>query len=420
MRNVVGLVLVACLAVVAATVLGTNEAVVSLYWNPWRVDLSLNLFLLGLCCLAVLGYFLVRAATGLIGLPARAQEWRARQRERAAQQLLREAVAFLFAGRYSRAQKAALRAADVASATQGFPGQADFRALAHLLAGSSLHRLQDRAGRDRQMQQITALLGPQGGLNAIGEGASLSAAEWALDDRDAGLALERLRALPAGVARRTHALRLKLQAARLAQEPHEALRTARMLAKHQGFSKNAAAGLLRSLAFDSIDVARDLEQLKRAWAQLDPADRRDPLVTAHASHKAAGFGGASEGRHWLRPHWDDLAKLAPHEREAVLSAFVVCCEGLPADWLPSIEATLQSLPFDAWVSYAAGVAMAERGLWGRATRLLSDVAESPTASADVRLKAWLHLARFAEREGDTSKAQACYRALGPLIHLEGR
>jgi len=98
MRNVVGLILVACLAAVLATALGTNEAVISLYWNPWRVDLSLNLFLLVLCALAVVGYLLVRAATGLIGLPARAQEWRARQRERVGQQLLREGIAYLFAG----------------------------------------------------------------------------------------------------------------------------------------------------------------------------------------------------------------------------------------------------------------------------------------------------------------------------------
>lgn len=416
MRNTVGLVLVGCLAVLLASVLGTNEAIVSFFWNPWRIDLSLNLFLLMLAVLAVVGYLLVRGITGLVGLPARAQEWRAKLRERAAQQQLREAIAYLFAGRYSRAQKAALRAADVASATRAFPGGIDFRALAHLVAGISMHRLQDRVGRDQAMQQVDTLLGYPSGNNAIQEGARLLAAEWALDDRDAELALERLRALPAGVARRTHALRLKLQAARLAPEPQEALRTARLLAKHQGFSKAAAEGLLRSLAADMLSTARDKDQLRRTWLQLEVADRRDPLVSAHAANLAVALGAEDEARAWLRPHWDHLAQLAAHEREAVLSSFVKASNHLPAEWLPSLEAALQSLPLDPWVSYAAGIAMAERGLWGRAVRLLGDVAEQPSAPVSIRVGAWLRLARIAEHEGDDSRAAGCYKSVGLLMH----
>src|SRR5690606_31849034 len=99
------------------------------------------------------------------------------------------------------------------------------------------------------------------------EGARLLAAEWALDDRDASRALSLLADLPPGVARRTHALRLKLQATRLGQQPQEALKTARLLAKHQGFSRVAALGLMRSLAFEALDAARDVEQVHRVWLQ---------------------------------------------------------------------------------------------------------------------------------------------------------
>lgn len=415
MKNILGLVLVGCLAVLLASVLGTNAAVVSVFWDPWRVDLSLNLVLLLLVLLGGAGYVLVRGLTGLIGLPARAQEWRARLRERAAQQQLREAMAFLFAGRYSRAQKAALRATDVASATSGLQDAGEFKALAHLLAGMSMHRLQDRAGRDLQLQAAQALLVSAPGASALQEGASLLAAEWAIDDRDAALALERLAQLPGGVARRTHALRLRLQAARLAPEPQEALRTARLLAKHQGFSKAAAEGLLRSLATDLLSMARDKEQLERAWTQLDPADRRDPLVCAKAASLAVNLGAIEDARLWLRPHWDDLTRLAAHERRAVLEAFVPASRQLPAEWLPSLESALQALPMDPWVSYAAGVAMAERALWGRAARLLKDVAEMPSSSRELRVGAWLRLAAIAEQEGDEQRAAECYRRIGKLM-----
>lgn len=418
MKNTFGLVLVGCLAVLLASVLGTNEAVVSVFWNPWRIDLSLNLVLLLLALLGGVGYVLVRGVTGLVGLPARAQEWRARVRERAAQQQLRDAIGFLFAGRYSRAQKSALRAADVASATSAFQGASEFKALALLLAAMCMHRLQDRGGRDRQLLTVQSLLGSASGTSPLQEGASLLAAEWAIDDRDAPLALDRLARLPGGVARRTHALRLRLQAARLAPEPHEALRTARLLAKHQGFSKAAAEGLLRSLAIDVLTGARDREQLERAWLQLDPADRRDPLVCARAASLAVTFGALENARLWLRPHWDDLARLAAHERQAVLSAFVQASGQLPADWLPSLETALHNLPMDPWVLYAAGVAMAERALWGRAARLLGDVADMSAAPKDLRMGAWLRLAAIAEQEGDDTRAADCYRRAG-LVMRDG-
>ena len=54
----------------------------------------------------------------------------------------------------------------------------------------------------------------------------------------------------------TQALRLRLQASRLARQPMEALRTARLLAKHQAFSKVAAQGLLRSEAQIAQMLAR--------------------------------------------------------------------------------------------------------------------------------------------------------------------
>ena len=45
-------------------------------------------------------------------------------------------------------------------------------------------------------------------------------------------------------------------------------KTARLLANHQAFSSAAAQGLLRSLAFEVLDEAHDIEQLRRAWHQL--------------------------------------------------------------------------------------------------------------------------------------------------------
>ena len=409
MRQVVWLLMMFAIAVLAASTLGANDGLVSIYWAPWRVDLSINVFVLLLLAAGFVGHVLTGAVSGLIDLPQRARQWRTQQREAAVQRAMREAVAQLFAGRYGRAHKAAQQALDIRIQAPDLKLDPDLPVLAHLLSASALHRLQDQGRRDEQLSRAQALLADLPSGSAIGEGARMLAAEWAVDDRDADRALDQLGQLPAGVARRTHALRLKLQATRLARQPLEALKTARLLAKHQGFTPAAAQGLLRSLAVEALDTARDADQLRRIWLQLDSADRRDPYVAARAARRAAAVEAPSDARGWLKPHWERLAELDERDRGDVLDAFVEVLPGLPADWLPLLETAVDASPRDAHLAYVAGRAMAERQLWGRAHRLLESAAQSPHADGVLRMKAWRALAEIAEVEGDEELAHRCYR-----------
>jgi HemY protein len=401
-------------AVVAATAFGANDGLVSLYWSGWRMDVSMNLFLLALIatCGALVTIF--QAVNGLIGLPRRAHEWRVARRDRTAQAALREALAQYFGGRYSRAQKAAQRALLIQAETPDLVQDNEFTVLGHLLAAGSAHKLQDRSRRDDQLERALDLSRSSLLARSAEEGARLLAAEWALDDRNAPRALELLASLPPGVARRTHALRLKLQASRLANQPHEALKTARLLAKHQAFSKVAAQGLLRSLAFESLDGARDADQVRRVWFALENADRRDPLVAARAAVCLSSFGAASEARSWLRPFWDRLGELSQDERTALAEGLVACMAGLAPDWLARLEAAAQAFPREAAVAYAVGCALAERELWGKARLLLEQAAGAPELSGASRRHAWLLLARLAEQQEDVGRAASCYQAAAQL------
>jgi uncharacterized membrane-anchored protein len=77
MKAVVWIVLLAIAAVVAATAFGGNDGLVSLYWRGWRVDLSLNLFLLGLVGACVGLLLVLRALQSLLTLPQPARAaWR--------------------------------------------------------------------------------------------------------------------------------------------------------------------------------------------------------------------------------------------------------------------------------------------------------------------------------------------------------
>ena len=106
MRFVVWLVLLAAAAVLAAAVLGANEGLVTFYRGVWRLDMSLNLFLvlaLGVCFLVVT---LMQGVRALVGLPQRAKQWRTARRERLAQVALREALAVMQAEKERVVQQA--------------------------------------------------------------------------------------------------------------------------------------------------------------------------------------------------------------------------------------------------------------------------------------------------------------------------
>ena len=409
MRGVIWLVLLFVVAVVAATTLGSNDGLVSLYWAGWRTDLSLNFFVilvLGSCAVLMLA---VQALNSLVSLPKRAGQWRALWRERAAEVALREAQAEYFGARYGRAHKAAQRALVLQPDVPELASDTQFRLLARLLAAGSLHKLQDRKRRDAHLLQ--AFKADRGGAD---EAARLLAAEWALDDRDAPRALEMLDALSPGAARRTQALRLRLQASRMARQPMEALRTARLLANHQAFSPIVAQSLLRSLANETLDAAHDVQQLRRLWAQFDVADRRDPHISCRAAQRAAQLDAAEEGRSWLRPLWDRLAELPRDDRDRVALALIDARSGIGADWLPRLESAAQSFGHESAVVAAVGMLFAERQLWGKARRLLEQAAGAPSLPSRTRRLAWRQLAQLARQESDEARAVLCERAASAI------
>ena len=410
MRAVIWFVLLFAVAVVASSTLGTNDGLVSIYGGKWRFDVSLNLFLLVLIGSCFVLVTMIQAVNSLFGLPQRAREWRIARRDRSAQAALRDALVQFFGGRYGRAQKSAQRALLLQGRTPELMQDNDFTVLGHLLAAGSAHRLQDRPGRNEALQRALDLSRDSPAARVGEEGARLLAAEWALDDRDAPRALQLLGELPVGVARRTHALRLKLLASRLGQQPQEALKTARLLAKHQAFSKGAAQGLLRALAFEALDTARDADQLRRIWLQFDPVDRRDPFVAARAATRAGELDAMDDARGWLRPFWDRLAELTADERAVIAQATAGVTAGLGAEWLPRLEAAAQAFPREGAIAMAVGSALAERQLWGMARRLLEQASADEQLAAPLRRKAWVALAGLARQEGDSARAAECFEA----------
>ncbi|WP_077000905.1 heme biosynthesis protein HemY [Variovorax sp. KK3] len=411
----------ALFAIAAAVALfaGNNQGTITVFWPPWRVDLSLNLTLLILLAAFVLMHVALRALAALFSLPRQARQWRLQQKERSVHAALLDALVQLMAGRFARSRKAA-QAALVQERTLSaldaqLPQAQQIRVLAHLLAAESAQALQDRPARDAHLQQAlnesaerAALASPE-----TREGVQLRAARWALDDRDAPAALARLEELPQGAQRRTLALRLRLKAARQDRRTLEALETARLLSKHRAFSDAAAQSIVRGLATELVTSAHDSAQLLRAWGELEPVEREMPEVAIHAAQRMVALrGDLTLARAWLLPVWDRMVEqprsLGESLRVRLVRALEAGLDSVDAEWLARIEAAQRNDPRDANLQYLAGMACMKRQLWGKAQQLLTH-AGLALQDPGLHRRAWQALAQLAEARDDTDQASAAWK-----------
>ncbi|MEJ8820824.1 heme biosynthesis HemY N-terminal domain-containing protein [Variovorax humicola] len=428
MRAALWLLGLFCVAAATALFAGNNQGTVTVFWPPWRVDLSLNLVLMLLAGAFMLLHVALRALSALFSLPVQARQWRMQQKERALHAALLDAISQLLAGRFSRARKAALAALaqehTLDALDAQLPQAQQIRVLSHLLAAESAQSLQDRPARDAHLQQALNESAERGTPAALEtrEGVQLRAARWALEDRDASGALARLEELPVGAQRRTFALRLRLKAAHQDHRTLEALETARLLAKHGAFSTSAAQSIVRGLATELVFDAHDPAQLLGAWAELEQLEREMPEVAIHAAQRMVMLQGGdlALARAWLLPAWERMVAapdgLGDPLRVKLVRALEAGLDSVDADWLSRIELAQRNNPRDPNLQYIAGMACMKRQLWGKAQQLLTQAALG-LQDPDLHRRAWQVLARLAEARDDTEQATTAWKQAAQVENL---
>nr|WP_319563977.1 heme biosynthesis HemY N-terminal domain-containing protein [uncultured Rhodoferax sp.] len=407
-------------AVAAALFASNNTGSITVFWPPYRVDLSLNMVVLLLVLLFVLMHLALKALSALFALPAQARSWRLRHQERVMYAALLDALSHFVAGRFLRARKATQTLLShesvVAQSGEDWPHAARLRVLANLLAAESSQSLQDRQARELYFQQAMTQADARH-AGDIREGLLLRAVRWSLQDRDAHAALQWLDQLPSGVARRTVALRLRLKVARMAGKNALALETARLLAKHRAFSPDTAKGLLRSLAQEWLQNTYDLEQLERVWMQLEHHERALPEVACVAAERCMRLGGTAPlAFEWLLPVWERMMSVPDdfsQEQKITLVrvmeiGFSSTEEAIDSNWLSRIERAQMLYPGDAVLQYLAGVACLHLQLWGKAHQMLT-LALPRLQDVGLETRAWQILADLAQRQGEDEQAAAAWR-----------
>ena len=429
MRAALWLIGLFALAVAGAWLVDHNEGVVAIFLYPYRIDLSLNLFALGLVLLVSVLLLAQKAVSALLSLPREARRWRLQQKERAAHSALLDAYAQFMAGRYLRARKSAelvLAREDALRNAADHPlaHAAALRTVAHVVAAESAHALQDKTLRDQHLAQAEqeAEQADSDERQALVEGLNLRASRWLLDDRDAQGSLDRLAQLPGAVARRTVAMRIELKAARLAGQTARALDTALLLAKHRAFSASAAQSLVRSLVLDLIARTHDARALEKLWQALPTVQRALPEVVAQAATRWLELGGDPvRARAWLQPVWEamllDAAGRSIIDQQKMVQALDMSMKDVTSSdaraWLARIEAAQQSRPNDAHLQYLAGMVYLRHQLWGKAQSVLGQAVKG-LPDAGLQRRAWAALAELAEQRQDTAAALQAWKQAATL------
>lgn len=399
MRFFLWLLFIFATAVGLAALARFNTGNVVFFYPPYRIDLSLNFFLLLAGLLFLLVYLALKAVRVTMRMPQRVAAYRRGKRERESNKALRDAMKALLEGRFGHAEKSARRAA----------GESENSGLAALVGAQAAHHMDQFARRDQWLAQAAA-------DPALKTARLMTSAGLLVDGREPESALAVVQELNASGTRHIHAMRLALKASQQTQQWPEVLRLVRALDKH-GALNETLSRRLRAMAYEALlrDKSHDAESIRRVWAEVPAADKLQPSVAAHAAETFGNIGLQGEARaiieKALEAEWDDrlvraYRRSAAAEGSPELLAQIERCETWHA-----------RLPDDAELTLTLGALCLKQKLWGKAQRFLEQaLADADGGSATVR-EAHLRLAQLHEALGQTEQAQAHYRqcALATLL-----
>jgi len=400
MKSLVGLVLLALLAVLVAMLLKGHPGTVvfalphpielpfvTFLVPPMRIDLSFGFFVLVALITLWLTFWLGRALQRLAAFPERVRLYRERRSELGAHRALYEALRALLEGRFVRAERAA-QDAQKASEVAG---------MAALIGARAAHRLQAYERRDGWLDQA----------ESDGELATarrvVSAELWA-EQREPARALRAIDALQSSGARHLHAMRIALSAHVQAGHWRDVMRTVRALEKRRALNAEAA-GRVRRIAVRGLlaDAADDPDLLVRTWEAVDSSDRLTPEIALDAARRLNLAGRGGEGA---------LALQAVLERkwdERLLAEYARCEEPGSRGTIERAESWLKDHPrSQPLLQCLARICLREK-LWGKARAYLE---ECQRLGEDAQTS--LALAELAEAMGDGEEAARHFRkaALG--------
>jgi Uncharacterized enzyme of heme biosynthesis len=378
-------------AVGLAVLVRYNVSNVVIFFPPYRIDFSLNFFLLILFFFLFVMYLIMRAVDTARRLPAQVAQYRTKKREDETNAALRDAMKALFEGRFVQAEKSAAMA-------QELPENAGNAAL---IGARAAHALSQPGRRDAFLASLQK-------NESYRMARLMTSLELFVRDHQTRDALDVLNELNASGTRHVQAQRWALKAHQQAKNWDEVLKLVQSLDKHHAI-KPVLADRLRELAYADlfIDRSHDAENVRRLWQKVPQADRLRPYIAVRAAKAFAAAGLGDEARELLataiQPDFDDrlIRAYRDHAAETGTDALLRQIE--------NCEQWIKVHPSDPELILTLGALCFKEKLWGKAKNNLDRVIYNQEDSAIAR-EAHLLLAQLHETLGRAEEAARHYKA----------
>lgn len=365
-------------AVALTTAASHNSGYVLLVYPPYRIELSLMLFIALSLFTFVAGYGLVRLALTVLRLPTYVRKFRMDRARAKARVLLEEVLGAFFEGRYAAAEKAATRAMELGESSALFP----------IIAARAAHELRDFKKRDAYMAAAEG--------KTIGDSTMrlMATSKFMLDQRDPRAALNALQELrDSGVKGHVGAMSLELKAQQQAGNWDEVLNLIDQLEKRSSIDAVMAEQLRVQAWLEKIRQQEDLAGLKSCLKNIPAEFKRRSKVAATAAQALIKQDGGSLAQQLLtdslNAQWDC----------ELVTLYGDCTSGDVVAQIEQAEKWLNQHREDAGLLLALGKLCLHQKLWGKARSYLdASISIAPSNAA------YNELARLAEKLGKPDEA----------------
>lgn len=353
-------------AAVVLALAAHNNGYVVLVYPPWRAELSLTLFVLGLVAVFVGGYLLLRLVLSAMGLPDYVRRFRTERAQNKARNAMMDALTAYFEGRFAVAEKAAVRAMELG----------DKSGINPIIAARAAHELREFDKRDGYLAAAEGKSVGEATMRLMAQG------KFMLDQQQPQSALGVLKELrEVGVKGHVGVLQMELKAQQLARNWDAVLEVLTQLEKRAVIDATAIAQMRQQAYIGKLEAkALDATALLAAWKSIPSEFRRRAKIAATAAriHIQLGDCGMAQRilSEALEAQWDS----------SLVTLYGDCGGGDVIGQIERAEGWLKQHPDDAGLLLALGKLCLLQGLWGKSQSYLeASISVAPSRAAYTTL-----------------------------------
>lgn len=384
MRGLFWLLALFALAVAVSQGAQLNAGYVLLVFPPWRMEVSLNLFIVAAILAFALFYVVLRGFSMTFKLPRRVREYRERTQREKAGAVFQDAVRLLFEGRFGQALKKASDA-HFAGFAPGLSALVAARAAQRMRESEKQQGWLERARNDDPRTEAATLM---------------LEAEMLNESRRFDEAVVALKRLQEKHGRHLAALRLELRARQGAGDWDGVLRAVRQLEKREALLPEVVREIKLKAHLENIaDHSADVGQLAACLDRI-PASERSGRVVLAAARALVDLEAESQAQKLI----EESLAAGEDWNEDLVDLYGRLDQGGITGRIAKAEQWLKDRPDDAGLLLALARLCIRQRLWGKAQSYL----EASLAVAETR-DARLELARLMDQLERHEEANRHYR-----------